>query len=283
MHTYSVLLILGNPATLEWMPDRSDRTIAMNDPDACQDKPSIDGTASAEEIARFTAMAESWWDENGKFRPLHQLNPPRISFIRRHIVSHFRLPTTSDTPLKGLDILDIGCGGGLMSEPMRQLGGKVTGIDAGEENIRIAKIHAEKSGLDIDYQCRLPETMAKEDTQFDVVLNMEVVEHVSDLPLFLEACAKMVKPGGIMFISTINRTLKSMALAKIGAEYILRWLPAGTHDWNKFVKPSELASGLRRNGMVITRLEGMSYDLFGDKWSLTTDLGVNYLALAVKE
>ncbi len=257
----------------------------MPDQTRCTDKRPINGngTAAAEEIARFTAIAESWWDETGKFRPLHQINPPRISFIRRHLVSHFKLPTTSETPFKGLEVLDIGCGGGLMSEPMRQLGGKITGIDAGEKNIRIAKIHAEKSGLDIDYQCRLPESMIAEEKQFDVVLSMEVVEHVADLQLFIKACAGLVKPGGVMFISTINRTLKSMALAKIGAEYILRWLPAGTHDWNKFVKPSELASGLRRHGMEITGLEGMSYDLLRDKWSLTDDLGVNYLALAVKE
>ncbi len=241
------------------------------------------GTASPEEVSRFTEMADSWWDEGGKFRPLHQLNPPRISFIRDHIASHFGRPAAEERPFKGLELLDIGCGGGLLSEPMLGLGAKVTGIDAGQRNIEIAKAHAEQSGLKIDYLCRLPETMATEGAKFDIVLSMEVVEHVQDFRGFIEAAGAMVKPGGVMVLSTINRTLKSLALAKIGAEYVLRWMPVGTHDWNKFVKPSELASRLRHNGLKTVILKGLKYSPLRDEWSLTSDLGVNYMAMAVKE
>ena len=239
-------------------------------------------TAEADEIARFAAMAESWWDPNGDFRPLHRLNPVRLEFIRDHVARHFGRDPLGPEPFKGLDVLDIGCGGGLLCEPMRRLGAAVTGIDAGQEAIEIAKAHAQQSGLDIDYHHRRPEELDAEKGRFDLVLNMEVVEHVADLEAFLAASAGLVKPGGAVVLSTLNRTLKALALAKIGAEYVLRWLPRGTHDWRKFVRPSELAAGLKSGGVDITDLKGMSYDPFGDEWRLSRDLQVNYLAFAVK-
>ena len=239
-------------------------------------------TAEADEIARFAAMAESWWDPNGDFRPLHRLNPVRLEFIREHVARHFGRDPLGPEPFKGLDVLDIGCGGGLLCEPMRRLGAAVTGIDAGQEAIEIAKAHAQQSGLDIDYHHRRPEELDAEKGRFDLVLNMEVVEHVADLEAFLAASAGLVKPGGAVVLSTLNRTLKALALAKIGAEYVLRWLPRGTHDWRKFVRPSELAAGLKSGGVDITDLKGMSYDPFGDEWRLSRDLQVNYLAFAVK-
>ncbi len=241
-------------------------------------------TESPEEVERFTAMAESWWDPHGKFRPLHQINPVRIGYIRDHVAAHFGRDPLSDAPLKGLRLLDIGCGGGLLCEPLTRLGATVTGIDAGDKNIAIAKLHAEQSGLTIDYRHVLPENMAdKVGNDFDIVLNMEVIEHVADVDLFLSASTSLLKPDGIMFLSTLNRTLKALALAKIGAEYILRWLPAGTHDWRKFVKPSELARGLRPHGVNITDLTGMVYKPVADEWALSADdLDVNYLAVAVK-
>ncbi len=241
------------------------------------------GTASADEVARFTAIAENWWDAKGEFAPLHKLNPVRIAFIRDRVAAHYgRDPLLGPAPLEGLRLLDIGCGGGLLTEPMARLGAEVTGIDAGEENIAIARLHASQCGLEIDYRCVLPEDLMKEERRFDVVLNMEVVEHVADLGLFLKASSDLLAPGGVMATSTINRTLKSLALAKIGAEYILRWVPAGTHDWKKFVKPSELAAGLRPNGVDITDLKGMAFAPLKDEWRLSPNLDVNYLAFAVK-
>ena len=240
------------------------------------------GTASADEIARFAAMADAWWEADGEFRPLHQLNPVRIAFIRDRVVGHFRLDGSAGQPFRGLDLLDIGCGGGLLSEPMRRLGASVTGIDAAEQNVRVAGLHAAQSGLDIDYRCVLPEVLAGEGPRFDVVLNMEVVEHVADLDAFHEACCTLVKPGGVMVVSTINRTLKSLALAKVGAEYVLRWIPRGTHDWRKFVRPSELAAGLSAHGVEIVALKGMTYGPLRGDWFLSPDVDVNYLAFAVK-
>ena len=241
------------------------------------------GTASPDEIARFTAMAESWWDPDGPFAPLHRLNPTRIAFIRDHVAGHFGRDPKGRRPLRGLNLLDIGCGGGLLSEPMRRLDARVTGIDAGQENVRIARLHAERGGLEIAYRRILPETLAEQGRCFDVVLNMEVVEHVADVPAFLEACSKLVKPGGVMVVATINRTLKALALAKVGAEYVLRWLPPGTHDWRKFVRPSELAHGLGRGGLHLTDLKGVTYRPLADKWILSRNPDVNYLAFAVKE
>ncbi len=244
-------------------------------------------TASPDEIARFTAIAEAWWDPDGDFRPLHQLNPVRLEFIRDRVCRHFGRDPLADKPLRELNVIDIGCGGGLLAEPMRRLGGTVTGIDAGRENIEVARLHAEQTGLDIDYRHRLPEDLClegegSEKGRYDIVLNMEVVEHVADLEAFLAASATLLKPGGVMALSTLNRTLKSLALAKVGAEYLLRWLKPGTHDWRKFVRPSELAAGLQRHGVEITDLRGMSYDPFGANWRLSNDLAVNYLAFGVK-
>lgn len=254
------------------------------------------GTASPDEVARFAAMAADWWDPNGKFRPLHLLNPVRIGFIRDHAAAYFGpapragQPRSdqpqSDQPLAGLDVLDIGCGGGLLCEPMRRLGARVTGIDAAEENIRTAAHHARESGLDIAYRSILPEDlaedMAAQGAAFDLVLNMEVIEHVADVDAFLRASARLVKPGGAMALSTINRTLKALALAKVGAEYVLRWLPVGTHDWRKFVRPSELVRGLEAHGLRVTDLKGMAYNPVSGGWSLGRDLGVNYLVFAEK-
>ncbi|MEE9317365.1 MAG: bifunctional 2-polyprenyl-6-hydroxyphenol methylase/3-demethylubiquinol 3-O-methyltransferase UbiG [Rhodospirillales bacterium] len=245
--------------------------------------PSRKTTASAEEIARFTAMAEAWWDPMGDFRPLHQINPVRLEFIRDNVARHFGLEPLGRAPFEGLTIIDIGCGGGLLTEPMRRLGATVTGIDAGEEAIRIARTHAERTGLDIEYRHQLPEDIGDEKDRYDVVLNMEVVEHVADLDLFLSASAGLLRPGGAMVLSTLNRTLKALALAKIGAEYVLRWLPRGTHDWRKFVRPSELAAGLEAAGVRFIELRGVTYNPVFDEWRLGRDLDVNYLAFAVKD
>lgn len=239
-------------------------------------------TASAEEMAKFEAMADAWWDPVGKFKPLHKFNPARIRFIRDTLAARFGRDVTAERPFEGLTLLDIGCGGGLLSEPMARLGFTVTGLDAVEKNIGVAQVHAARSGLDITYQCRLAEDLLAEGAAFDVVLSMEVVEHVADVPLFLRTCGELVKPGGALIAATLNRTLKSLALAKIGAEYVLRWVPAGTHDWRKFVKPSELADGLRAGGLVVEQLRGMTYNPIMDTWSVTADLDVNYMLSAVK-
>ncbi|MBT4932650.1 MAG: bifunctional 2-polyprenyl-6-hydroxyphenol methylase/3-demethylubiquinol 3-O-methyltransferase UbiG [Rhodospirillaceae bacterium] len=239
-------------------------------------------TASPEEVARFTAMAETWWDANGKFRPLHQINPVRIAYIRDFVCAHFNRDPMEKEPFKGLELIDIGCGGGLLCEPMARLGANVSGIDAGDKNIAIASLHAQQGDLDINYRQQLPEELVKSGKTFDVVLNMEVIEHVADVDAFLAASAALVKPGGVMVLSTLNRTLKAFALAKVGAEYIMRWLPTGTHDWRKFVKPSELARGLKTNGVEVSDIQGMVYSPFQDTWSLSKDLDVNYLVSAAK-
>lgn len=239
-------------------------------------------TADAEEIARFTAIAEEWWDPRGKFRPLHQLAPVRMAFIRDRVTAHLGLDPAATEPFKGLKILDVGCGGGLVSEPLARLGASVTAIDAGERNIDVARHHAGTVGLAIDYRNAQPEDLLAEGETFDIVVSLEVIEHVADLPAFLAACGALVRPGGGMALSTINRTAKSFALAKFLAEYVLRWLPVGTHDWKKFVKPSELAAGLRQSGLEISALDGMSYNPVSDSWRLSHDLDVNYLAFAAK-
>jgi len=246
-------------------------------------KTQMSGTADTDEVARFAAIAEEWWDPNGKFRPLHQLAPVRLAFIRDQVTKRFDLDPDADEPFKGLTFLDVGCGGGLVTEPLARLGADVTAIDAAERNIEVAKLHAEEGGLDIDYRVMQPEDLAQTGSQFDVVINLEVVEHVADLNAFMAASAAMVKPGGGMVLSTINRTLKSLALAKVMAEYVLRWLPVGTHEWRKFVKPSELARGLRQAGMEITALEGMHYDPLSDRWRAGPNLDINYLAFAKKD
>lgn len=240
-------------------------------------------TASPDEIARFSALADAWWDPEGEFKPLHRLNPPRLAYIREQACRHFGRDAHAKRPFDGLSLLDIGCGGGLLSEPVARLGARVIGIDAGEKGIGIARLHAERAGLHIDYRAAPPETFAAEGHgPFDIVLNMEVVEHVTDLDAFLAVAAGLMRPGGMMVVSTVNRTLKSLALAKVGAEYVLRWLPAGTHDWRKFVRPSELARGLTAGGAELVDLTGVSYKPLTDEWVHSRDLAVNYMAMAVR-
>lgn len=243
----------------------------------------LDSTVDEAETAKFAAMAEEWWDPKGKFAPLHKLNPVRLEFLRDRICDRFDRDPMGNRPLEGLRLADVGCGGGLLSEPMTRLGATVTGIDAGGKNIRIATAHAETVGVEIDYRCDTVEAMAARGEVYDVVLNMEVVEHVADVALFLEASAALVKPGGLMFVATLNRTIKAYGLAIVGAEYVLGWLPRGTHDWNKFVRPSKLAAPLRRAGLEMTEITGVAYNPLKDKWSLAPkDLDVNYMAVAVR-
>jgi 2-polyprenyl-6-hydroxyphenyl methylase/3-demethylubiquinone-9 3-methyltransferase len=247
-------------------------------PEARAGKPSVD----AEEIARFEALAETWWDPAGPMRPLHVMAPVRIGFVRDRAAAAFGRDITADRPFTGLTLLDIGCGGGLMAEPMARLGFAVTGIDAVEKNIGVARRHAAQMGLSIDYRAEPVEAVAAGKSQFDVVLALEVVEHVADLDAFLAAAVAALKPGGLMVLSTLNRTAKAFALAIVGVEYVLGWLPRGTHDWRKFVQPAELAASLRRAGARVGELAGMSYSPLSGRWSITRDLGVNYFAVARK-
>ncbi len=241
------------------------------------------GTVDAREIENFEAMAEAWWDTGGDFRPLHLLNPVRIDYIRNHLCARFGHDLQSPEPLKGLRILDVGCGGGLLCEPMAKMGADITGIDAGEKNIRIAKIHAKQSGLAIDYRNGSVETLVRSGERFDVILNMEVVEHVADKGLLLRSCGILLKDDGAMILSTLNRTMKSFVFAIIGAEHVLRWLPHGIHQWNKFVRPSELADDLKKNGLVITHMTGVSYNPLTGAWRLSNDINVNYMIFVTKE
>ena len=234
------------------------------------------------EIARFSAMAEEWWDPAGKFRPLHQLNPARLRFIRDRLAGHFGRDPLGPSPLVGLRLLDIGCGGGLVSEPMAQLGAAVVGVDASDKNVNIARAHADQGGLSIDYRNAAAEDLAAAGERFDVVLALEVIEHVADIDSFVGACAQLVRPGGAVVFSTLNRTPQSYLLGIVGAEYVLRWLPRGTHQWNRFVRPSELAAALRPHALNITALEGLTYQPLAERWRLSRDLSVNYLAFAVK-
>ncbi len=232
------------------------------------------------EIQRFSAMAEDWWNPTGKFRPLHQLNPVRLGYLRDRLGRHFGRDPQTLRLFDGLSVLDIGCGGGLIAEPMARLGGAVTGIDAAVRNVNIAGLHAKQAGLDIDYRNVAAEDLAASGAQFDIVLALEIVEHVADLDVFLDASARLVKPGGALVVSTINRTPQAWLLAIVGAEYVLGWLPKGTHTWDKFVRPSELAAGLRRGGMMVRDMTGVGYRPLSDEWALTRDLSVNYMALA---
>jgi len=234
------------------------------------------------DVAKFAAIAEAWWDTAGKFRPLHRLNPVRIRYIRDLAVSHFGRTPEAERPLGGLRLLDIGCGGGLLSEPLARLGAEVTGIDASARNIAIASQHARQSGLDIRYMPVAAEALAETGETFDIVLAMEVLEHVADLSVFMTATARLLKPNGLFFAATINRTAKSYALAIIGAEYILRWLPRGTHDWRKFLRPSELAAALRPHGLDILRLDGVIYRPLTGDFVRARDLGVNYMLAAAR-
>lgn len=239
-------------------------------------------TVDPDEIERFSAIAAEWWDPAGKFAPLHKLNPVRLTYIRDALTHHFARDAKAPRPLEGLNLLDIGCGGGLLCEPMHRLGAAVTGLDAGEANIKTAQAHAGALGLAIDYQATTVEALAGEGKQFDAILNMEVIEHVADRALFLQATATLLKPGGILVASTMNRTLRALGLAVIGAEYILGWLPRGTHNWNKFITPAELEADLKRAGLTVTGKIGMVYNPLFDRWSLADDLAVNYMVTALK-
>jgi len=232
------------------------------------------------EVAKFSAMAAEWWDPQGKFAPLHRFNPVRLTFIRAEAAAHFGRDARSLRPFEGLTLLDIGCGGGLLSEPMARLGFAVTGADASERNIGTASAHAAQSGLAIAYRATSAEALAAEGAKFDVVLNMEVVEHVADVPAYLAACTAVVKPGGLTMVATLNKTLKSLALAKIGAEYVLNWLPRGTHDWNRFIPPAELQKSLEESGLTIMKTQGVSFDPLNWDWRLSSDVDVNYMVVA---
>ena len=237
-------------------------------------------TINKKEIEKFSRIAEEWWNPKGKFKPLHKFNPIRISYIRDNVINSLKLKN-GKKPLENIRILDIGCGGGLLSEPMCRLGAKVVGIDASDKNINVAKLHAKKNNLKIEYLCTSPEKF-KTEKKFDVILNMEIVEHVNDVDFFLKSCSKLLKKNGIMFIATLNKTLKSYVFAIIGAEYILRWLPIGTHEWEKFLKPEELTSILEKNDLDLDRIDGMKFDILTDKWSVSSDKSVNYIAKFIK-
>ena len=232
------------------------------------------------EIDKFSKMANEWWDPEGKFKPLHKFNPIRIKYIKENIINNFKLKNKF-RPLSGINILDIGCGGGLLSEPMSRMGANVTGIDASDKNIKIAKLHSKKNKLKINYLCSSPEKL-KIKKKFDVILNMEIVEHVEDIDFFLKSCSKLLKKNGLMFVATINKTLKSYIFAIVGAEYILRWLPIGTHEWEKFVKPEDLKKILIKYDLSLSKLEGMNFNIIKDEWSISRDLSVNYIAKFIK-
>ena len=237
-------------------------------------------TINKKEIEKFSKIAEEWWDPTGKFKPLHKFNPVRISYIKENIMNTFKIKK-GEKILKGIKILDIGCGGGLLSEPMARLGAEVVGIDASKKNIDIAKLHAKKSNLKIKYFCASPENF-KSDIKFDVILNMEIIEHVDDVDLFLKSCTKLLKKNGLMFIATLNKTLKSYLFAIIGAEYILRWLPIGTHEWQKFIKPEELINITKKCNLTLDDLSGVKFNLISDEWNISNDKSVNYIAKFVK-
>ena len=237
-------------------------------------------TINKKEIEKFSKIAEEWWDPNGKFKPLHKFNPIRISYIKESIINSFKLKEKAK-PLEKVKILDIGCGGGLLSEPMSRLGAEVMGIDASAKNIEIAKYHAKKNNLNIKYLCASPEKL-NTPTRFDVILNMEIIEHVEDVDFFLHSCSKLLKKNGIMFVATINKTLKSYFFAIIGAEYVLRWLPIGTHEWDKFVKPHDLVDILKKYDFKLDSLDGMKFNLLKDEWKISSDKSVNYIAKFVK-
>lgn len=239
-------------------------------------------TINDAEIAKFTAMAEEWWDPKGKFKPLHKFNPVRLGYIREHLLAHFGRDGGAMRPFEGLTILDVGCGGGLLCEPLTRLGATVTGIDAAERNIAIARLHAEQTGLAIDYRATTSEALAAAGEQYDMVLNMEVVEHVDNVPLYMKSCADLVKLGGLTLTATINRTARAYALAVVGAERVLRWLPVGTHDWNKFLTPDEIKALLTRNGLTVTAETGVVFHPLADEWRRSRDMGINYMIMAKK-
>lgn len=240
-------------------------------------------TIDPAEVEKFSKIADEWWDPFGKFKPLHKFNPARLAYIRDTLCAHFGRDPRDKQPLKGLRLLDVGCGGGLVSEPMRRLGAAVTGIDAAERNVKTAMVHAQGAKLDIDYRAATVEALAQAgEKPFDIVLNLEVVEHVADPAFFLKTSAGLVAPGGVMIVATINRTLKAFALAKIGAEYVLGWLPRGTHDPAKFQKPAEIAAALTGAGMTVTAAAGVAYNPLLDVWRIVENTDVNFMVAAIK-
>ena len=243
---------------------------------------SLGSTVDPAEIEKFRRMAEEWWDPRGKFRPLHRFNPVRLGFLKERLCRHFAKDPKADRPLSGLRLLDIGAGGGLVAEPLTRLGAEVVGIDATARNVEVARIHAAEGGLAIDYRHAAAEDLAEAGESFDAVLALEIVEHVASLDAFVAASARMVRPGGLMVVTTLNRTMKAFALAIVGAEYVLGWLPRGSHDWKKFVRPSELEAAMRASGLSLTETAGVAFNPILDRWSLGSDLDVNYLAVATK-
>jgi len=237
-------------------------------------------TVNKKEVKKFSKMASEWWDPKGKFKPLHKFNPTRIKYIKENIINNFKL-NNKKKPLEKINILDIGCGGGLIAEPMQRLGANVTGIDASIKNINVAKLHAKKNKLNIKYLCSSPEKLNTK-KKFDVILNLEIIEHVEDIKFFLESCSKLLKKNGLMFVATINKTLKSYIFAIVGAEYILKWLPIGTHEWEKFVKPEDLKNILKKNNLELNKLDGMNFNIIKDKWNISKDTSVNYIAKFIK-
>ncbi len=253
--------------------DASARDKPLNDPSA---------TIDADEIARFDALAEHWWDPFGPMRALHRLNPVRLAYLRDRGCRHFDRDPLAPRPLAGLRALDIGCGAGLLSEPLRRLGADLVATDAAAETIEVARHHADQVELDIDYRVATAEDLAEAGERFDVIVAMEILEHVGDLDLFVDSLGRMVMPGGVLFAATLNRTLKAFGLAIVGAEWIMGWLPRGTHQWSKFVRPSEVARGLRRADLELTEVTGVAYDPISDGWRTTSDTDVNYLIFAIK-
>ena len=245
-------------------------------------KPRPGSTVDTAEVARFSALADEWWDPRGKMAVLHRFNPVRLGVIKEAVCRQFDRNAKRLDALSGLRILDIGCGGGILSEPLARLGAEVLGADPSQSNIEAARLHAADAGMTVDYRVTTAEALADEGERFDVVLAMEVVEHVADLTLFIKRCAEMVKPGGLMITATLNRTLKSFALAIVGAEYVLRWLPRGTHQWDKFVTPNELEAALERHGLTVLDETGVIYNLIADRWQISTDMDVNYMVTAAR-
>ena len=233
------------------------------------------------EIEKFSKIAEEWWNPNGKFKPLHNFNPIRIKYIKENIEKYLKVKS-KDRPLKNINLLDIGCGGGLLSEPMCRLGANVVGIDASKKNIEVAKFHAKKNKLKIDYKVASPETL-KIKTKFDIILNMEIVEHVEDVEFFINESSKLLKKNGMMFVATLNKTLKSYMFAIVGAEYILKWLPIGTHDWEKFIKPEDLINISKKNNLLLDKLDGMKFNILDNSWKISNDTSVNYIIRLIKK
>ena len=252
----------------------------MSDSNRASEEPST--TIDPDELAKFTAMAEDWWNPHGQFKPLHKFNPTRLAYIRDKLCAQFDRDPHADKPLQGLRLLDIGCGGGLLSEPMARLGADVVGADAAEANIKTAALHAEQQGLAIDYRAVTAEQLVVEGETFDAILNMEVIEHVADPQAFMNACGQLMRPQAIMFLATLNRSMKAFALAIIGAEYVLRWLPRGTHEWDKFITPKELENIADKAGLELFTSTGVSFNPLTDKWRQSGDMSVNYMAVARK-